>query len=461
MGDTPRLGIRLHGGLAPQRCVELAVAAEAQGFASAWFAENPLERGALPALAACAAATRRIELGIGVWNPFLRHCARPAGRRERHLQGPSLRRRGREALLQAEPARSADPFSGARAQGAGARRRGRRRPDGLQHVPSWFRDLGGLDRAAGAARPIRAVPRRRRPPDGDGGDQAGAGRPAEDVLDARAKSPGGEGEPGRPQRHPRSRLRRRHRLSGDGARRAFRRGFRRRRHARRLPRTDRGVRRGGGHRPGADFREPRSRARHGALFALNGGMRALKFLVVAIAALVASTIQAPAQEWPGKPIHFIVPFAAGGSTDVLTLELRTPCVVENKGGAGGNMGGAAVATSPADGYTFLVSAPGVLAYNKILYREMAFDPDKDLDPICLYAFQPNVLVVHPSLPPKSVAELIAYAKAHPHQLNYASGGVGSTSHVAGELFKTMAGLEWQHVPYRGTGPSLVDLLAGP
>ena len=104
--------------------------------------------------------------------------------------------------------------------------------------------------------------------------------------------------------------------------------------------------------------------------------------------------------------------------------------------------------------------PAVLAYNKILYREMAFDPDKDLDPICLYAFQPNVLVVNPALPVKSVAELIAYAKAHPHQLNYASGGVGSTSHVAGELFKTMAGLEWQHVPYRGTGPSLVDLLAG-
>ncbi|HMJ99769.1 MAG TPA: tripartite tricarboxylate transporter substrate binding protein [Reyranella sp.] len=194
----------------------------------------------------------------------------------------------------------------------------------------------------------------------------------------------------------------------------------------------------------------------------------MKFLLVAIAALVAGTIQAPAQEWPSKPLHFIVPFAAGGSTDVLTrllceqltIELKTPCVVENKGGAGGNLGGAAVAAAPADGYTFLVSAPGVLAYNKILYREMAFDPDKDLDPICLYAFQPNVLVVNPALPVKSVAELIAYAKAHPHQLNYASGGVGSTSHVAGELFKTMAGLEWQHVPYRGTGPSLVDLLAG-
>jgi tripartite-type tricarboxylate transporter receptor subunit TctC len=196
-------------------------------------------------------------------------------------------------------------------------------------------------------------------------------------------------------------------------------------------------------------------------------MRTLKLLLVAIATVVGSA-QASAQDWPSKPIRFVVPFAAGGSTDVLTrllceqltVELKTPCVVENKGGAGGNVGGAAVATAPADGYTFLVSAPGVLAYNKILYREMAFDPDKDLDPICLYAFQPNVLVVHPSLPVSSVAELIAYAKANPRKLNYASGGVGSTSHVAGELFRTMAGLEWQHVPYRGTGPSLVDLLAG-
>ena len=196
-------------------------------------------------------------------------------------------------------------------------------------------------------------------------------------------------------------------------------------------------------------------------------MRTLKLLLVAIAAVVGGA-QASAQEWPSKPIRFVVPFAAGGSTDVLTrllceqltVELKTPCVVENKGGAGGNVGGAAVAAAPADGYTFLVSAPGVLAYNKILYREMAFDPDKDLDPICLYAFQPNVLVVHPSLPVTSVAELIAYAKANPRKLNYASGGVGSTSHVAGELFRTMAGLEWQHVPYRGTGPSLVDLLAG-
>jgi tripartite-type tricarboxylate transporter receptor subunit TctC len=192
----------------------------------------------------------------------------------------------------------------------------------------------------------------------------------------------------------------------------------------------------------------------------------MKHLLFALFLLIAAP--AAAQDWPNKPIKFIVPFATGGATDVLTrllceqltTELKVPCVVDNKGGAGGNLGGAAVAASAPDGYTFLVSAPGVLAYNKLIYRDMPFDPDKELDPFCLYAFQPNVLVVNPKLPVQSVKELIAYAKDHPRALNYASGGVGSTSHVAGELFRTMAGLEWQHVPYRGTGPELVDLLAG-
>ena len=193
----------------------------------------------------------------------------------------------------------------------------------------------------------------------------------------------------------------------------------------------------------------------------------MKHLIAFVLGTLALATNAVAQNWPSKPVHFVVPFAAGGATDVLTrmlceelvVELKTPCVVENKGGAGGNLGGAAVATAAPDGYTFLVSAPGVLAYNKILYREMSFDPDKDLDPICLFAFQPNVLVVNPLLPAKSVAELIAYVKANPLKLFYASAGVGSTSHVAGELFKTMAGVQWQHVPYRGTGASLVDLLS--
>jgi len=197
-------------------------------------------------------------------------------------------------------------------------------------------------------------------------------------------------------------------------------------------------------------------------------MKFFRTFLFAIAALMGLASPVWAQEWPSRPIHFVVPFSAGGATDVLTrllceqlaIELKVPCLVDNRGGAGGNIGGAAVATSAPDGYTYLMSAPGVLAYNKVLYRDMPFDPDKTLDPISLFAFQPNVLVVNPSVPVHSVAELIAYAKANPRKLNYASGGVGSTSHVAAELFKVMAGVDMQHVPYRGTGPSLVDLMAG-
>jgi tripartite-type tricarboxylate transporter receptor subunit TctC len=175
-----------------------------------------------------------------------------------------------------------------------------------------------------------------------------------------------------------------------------------------------------------------------------------------------------ADEWPSRPIRFVVPFAAGGATDVLTRllcqqltpRLNTTCVIDNRGGAGGNIGAAAVASSPPDGYTFLMSAPGVLAYNKSLYREMSFDPDRDLEPVSLFAVLPNVLVVHPSIPAKSVAELIAYAKANPAKLNYGSAGVGSTSHIGTELFKSMAEVNIQHVAYRGTAPSLIDLVAG-
>jgi tripartite-type tricarboxylate transporter receptor subunit TctC len=175
-----------------------------------------------------------------------------------------------------------------------------------------------------------------------------------------------------------------------------------------------------------------------------------------------------AQAWPTKAVRFVVPFPAGGATDLLTRVLcqqlesqfNVPFVVENRGGAGGNLGAAAVAASAPDGYTFMMSPPGVLSYNKALYRELSFDPDRDLDPISLFALLPNVLVVHPSVPAHSVAELIAYAKPNPGKLNYGSAGVGSTSHIATELFKSMAEVTIQHVAYRGTSLSLVDLIAG-
>jgi tripartite-type tricarboxylate transporter receptor subunit TctC len=191
-------------------------------------------------------------------------------------------------------------------------------------------------------------------------------------------------------------------------------------------------------------------------------------VLLAIAAALAISTPSFADEWPARPVRFVVPFAAGGATDLLTrllceqlsLALNAPFVVDDRGGAGGNIGAAVVAAAPPDGYTWLMSAPGVLAYNKVLYREMPFDPDRDLEAVSLFAVLPNVLVVHPSVPAQSVTELIAYAKANPGTLNYGSAGVGSTSHIAAELFKSMAEVKMQHVAYRGTAPSLVDLVAG-
>lgn len=197
-------------------------------------------------------------------------------------------------------------------------------------------------------------------------------------------------------------------------------------------------------------------------------MNRIRTGLFAIAAALTLSAPGVAEEWPTRPVHFVVPFAAGGATDLLTrllceqlaLQLNAPFVVDNRGGAGGNIGAAAVAAAPPDGYTLLMSAPGVLAYNKSLYREMSFDPDRDLEAVSLFAVLPNVLVVHPSVPAQSVRELIAYAKANSGGLNYGSAGIGSTSHIAAELFKSMAEVNIQHVAYRGTGPSLVDLVAG-
>jgi tripartite-type tricarboxylate transporter receptor subunit TctC len=144
----------------------------------------------------------------------------------------------------------------------------------------------------------------------------------------------------------------------------------------------------------------------------------------------------------------------------LASELNAPFIVENRGGAGGNIGAAAVATAAADGYTFLMGAPGVLAYNKALYRDMRFDPDRELEPVALYARIPNVLVVTPALPVRSVTELVAYAKANTNKLNYGAIGVGATSYLSVELFKSMAQVEIQYVSYSATTLSLTDLITG-
>ncbi|HEV7799569.1 MAG TPA: tripartite tricarboxylate transporter substrate binding protein [Burkholderiales bacterium] len=186
----------------------------------------------------------------------------------------------------------------------------------------------------------------------------------------------------------------------------------------------------------------------------------------AVYLMIAAPI--PAQDYPVKPVRFVIAFSPGGPSDILTRligsklaeSLGQPFIFDNRPGAGGNVAGEIVAKSPADGYTLLMGNNSILATNASLYKNMSFDPVKDLAPVALLASQPNILVVHPSVPVKSVKELIAFAKAHPGQLNYASSGSGAAAHLAAELFKSMAGVSMVHIPYKGASPALVDMLAG-
>ncbi len=189
----------------------------------------------------------------------------------------------------------------------------------------------------------------------------------------------------------------------------------------------------------------------------------------ALAALLAVVaIGASAQDYPNRPLRLIVPFAPGGGADIvarivagpLAKRLGQPVVVENKPGSGGTVGADLVAKSPADGYTLLYTTPGPQITNPFLMAKLPYDPEKDLVPVSEVAVVPSVLVVHKSVPVTTVGELIRHAKAHPGKLNFASAGVGATSHLAGELFKQAAGVDLVHVPYRGTGAALSDLLSG-
>jgi tripartite-type tricarboxylate transporter receptor subunit TctC len=171
--------------------------------------------------------------------------------------------------------------------------------------------------------------------------------------------------------------------------------------------------------------------------------------------------------YPAKPVRFIVPSAAGGGTDIiarsvahkLSESLGQPFVVDNRPGAGQMIGIELAAKSPADGHTILMAA-STLAINPIMYKKVSYDPLRDFAPITQAASLPNVLVVHPSLPVHSVAELIAYARQRPGQLNFASAGVGTSPQMSVELLKSMAGIDMVHIPYKGTSPGVVDLLAG-
>lgn len=169
-----------------------------------------------------------------------------------------------------------------------------------------------------------------------------------------------------------------------------------------------------------------------------------------------------------KPVFLVVPYAPGGPTDAMARTLANamkpilgqPMLVENKAGAGGNIGAEYVARAPADGLTLLFGTSGPLAINVSLYSKINYDPVKSFSPIIQVGHLPNVLVVHPSIPVKNVQELIAYARANPGKLSYASSGSGASSHLAGVLFNMRAGTDIQHVPYKGTGPALNDLLGG-
>lgn len=183
------------------------------------------------------------------------------------------------------------------------------------------------------------------------------------------------------------------------------------------------------------------------------------------AGLLAGTAQA---EYPDRPVTLIVPFPPGGPTDAmarrlaegLKAELGQTVLVENRGGAGGNIGAEYVSRAKGDGYTLLFGTSGPLAINVSLYRNQGYDPRASFAPIVRIGHLPNILVVHPSVQANNVQELIAYAKAHPDQLSYASSGNGASSHLAGVLFNRMADTRILHVPYKGTGPALNDLLGG-
>ena len=189
---------------------------------------------------------------------------------------------------------------------------------------------------------------------------------------------------------------------------------------------------------------------------------------IAVATAFALTaLPALAQKYPSKPIRIVVPYTPGGPTDILARAVGQsmneawgqPVIIDNKPGNSGNLGTAQVAKAPADGYT-LASVGISYSVAPALDAKLGYDPVKDLTPIALMASVNNLLVVHPSLPAKSVKELIAFAKARPNQVSFASGGPGGAQHLAGELFNSLAGIHLEHIPYKGSAPGLVALIGG-
>ncbi|MGH8699667.1 MAG: Bug family tripartite tricarboxylate transporter substrate binding protein [Burkholderiales bacterium] len=191
-------------------------------------------------------------------------------------------------------------------------------------------------------------------------------------------------------------------------------------------------------------------------------------LAALIAAAAVTAGDAPAQAWPARPIRFVVNFAAGGGTDIVARamapefakSLGQQVIVENRAGGNGNIGADAVAKAPPDGYTFLVATNAAIVINPHLYKKLPYDPLKDLAPVSQIATLPFVLVVHPSVPARSLKELIALARSTPKGLTYGSSGVGGGAHLAGEMLKSMANVNIVHVPYKGSAPALTGMLTG-
>ena len=191
-----------------------------------------------------------------------------------------------------------------------------------------------------------------------------------------------------------------------------------------------------------------------------GAVMALFVLAVPLAAV--------GQGFPAKPVRFVVPYPPGGPLDVvaralgdkMSAGLKQPVIIDNKPGAGGNLGADFVAKAPADGYTIVMGAVATHAINPALYAKMPYDPVRDFQPISLVASVPNVLVLNPNTPAHSVKELIDYARAHPGKLNFGSGSNGSAGHLAGEMFKQMTGTYMVHIPYAGGNPAMLALLSG-
>jgi tripartite-type tricarboxylate transporter receptor subunit TctC len=189
---------------------------------------------------------------------------------------------------------------------------------------------------------------------------------------------------------------------------------------------------------------------------------------LAMFAMAVAAPSARAAEYPTRAIKLVVPYAAGGPTDVLARlvgdylgrDLKQTTVVENKPGAQGAIAAEVVSRAEPDGYTLFVTAASIMVLNPLLYKKLPYDPQKDLRMLSIVTDLPVVMEVHPSVPAKTVAEFVAYAKANPGKLNFGSAGTGGTIHLAGEMFKQITGVEMTHVPYKGAGPALTDLLSG-